>query len=94
LRETLYEFSYSVAVPATGVKDLALFTHGYYNAAALLRPPISQRNVGTLRPTEVVTGGGLQGDISGRLARFGCFDAGLTKDCPQILGLFGFPIAL
>jgi hypothetical protein len=90
----VYEFSYQWALQRQVFKDLAVFTHGFLNSAALPRLPIFQRHIQTSPPSQVVVGGGFEWNLSKRLAIFGSYNAGLAADAPRVIALLGFSVAL
>jgi Putative MetA-pathway of phenol degradation len=97
LKLNVYQFSYQWSLQHQVVKDFDVFWQGFYNATALpqLRrfdlPELDRAR--TRNPIAVVTGVGGIWTVNDRLAIYGSYNFGLTKDSPTTMAFLGFAVA-
>jgi hypothetical protein len=94
---SIYDFSYQWSLQHQVVRDVDVFWHGFYNAAALPRVrhfPSSEsiRNL-PRNPAAVVTGAGAIWTVNDRLAIYGSYNFGITPESPTTIALIGFAVA-
>jgi hypothetical protein len=98
LKENIYQFSYQWSLQHQVVRDFDVFWQGFYNASALPRLrnfALSNMHESAVHnPIAVVTGAGAIWTVNDRLAIYGSYDVGLTKDSPTTLAFLGFAVAL
>jgi hypothetical protein len=93
--QNVWEFSFQWALQRDFFsKDLALFIHGFFNAAGLPRVPQPTQPVnlfGDFRQDAV--GAGFLWTVNRRLALFGQVSGGTTRITPQLISQLGLAIA-
>lgn len=97
-----YVFGFQWALQRSLTDEFAVFTHGFYNAAALPRFPNQTPTPGdppgptpptTGSEAAVVVGAGALWSPTDRLSFFGSYNAGLNRASPSTIALFGVAVA-
>jgi len=91
----IWEFSFQWAFQRDVFnKDLAVFIHGFYNAASLPRIPNVQLPYSVYQsPTQNAVGGGFIWTVNQRMAVYGQVSGGTTRFTPSIISLLGFALS-
>ncbi|MFZ4701365.1 MAG: transporter, partial [Candidatus Methylumidiphilus sp.] len=93
--QNIWEFSFQWAFQRDLFnKDIAVFIHGFYNAASLPRLPNANLPYDAYKaPTQSATGAGLIWTANKRFAVYGQVSGGMTKFTPSIISLLGFALS-
>jgi hypothetical protein len=90
----VWELSFQWAFQRDVLKDLAVFVHGFYNAASLPRVPNAQLPAPARRDaTQNAVGAGFLWTVNPRWSVYGQLSGGATRFTPSLIGLLGFAVA-